>query len=88
MDKDTIAQTYVAHNGRWFFVSTINRESSAMIEPPVPWYAETLAWEWNPDTKERGEIVGQDEAPSGCIYAHQRMVESLFQTGRENGDGS
>jgi hypothetical protein len=41
-----------------FFISTIHRRSSAMLAPDT-WYYETLVWEWNYETKQRGAIVDQ-----------------------------
>ena len=38
---------------RWM-VSTIHRESSVSIVPP-PWFFETIVWELDPKTGERGE---------------------------------
>lgn len=38
-----IAQTYVWSEGKRYFVSTINRASSAMCAPGD--YAETMVWE-------------------------------------------
>ena len=58
MSDVTIAQTEVNHNGKWFFVSTIERDSSAAVSPP-PRYFETLVWEYDRATGERGAIVGQ-----------------------------
>ena len=44
-----------------YFISTIYREAST-IEPM--WYFETMVWEWNAKTKERGAILEQQD--SGC----------------------
>ena len=75
-----IANTKVWHEGKCFQVSTINRESSAMYAAGSL-YAETLVWEL--DAKgQRGSLVGQDEAPQDSIYAHQRMVKRLHETGQ------
>lgn len=35
-----------------YFISTIYRQSSAMVEDC--WYFETMAWEWDEKTKKRG----------------------------------
>ncbi len=42
-----------------FFVSTIYREAST-IEPI--WHFETMVWEWNAETKQRGAIVEMDDS--------------------------
>lgn len=63
-----------------FFVSTINRQSSA-IESYDHRYAETMVWEWNESTRERGDLIGQGEGSEYCIRRHQSIVESLFKWG-------
>ena len=79
MNKALI-QTYVWHEGEAFFVSTINRRSSAAASH-FSFYAETLVWEWFPEIRKRGELIGQDEHLEDSIFAHQRMVQRLFDTG-------
>jgi hypothetical protein len=81
MDSQTLAQTYVQHKGRWFFVSTINRRSSAMTETEL-WYAETLVWEWNPETRKRGRMVGQCEGARNSIVTHQEVMGQLYHYGK------
>jgi hypothetical protein len=80
-----IIQTYVTHKGKEYFISTINRESSSMYGGI---YAETLVWEWDRETRERGDLVGQDEGSRDSIRAHLQMVERIFKTGKcvENED--
>lgn len=82
MDSENkkLAQTYVWHNNEAFFVSTINRQSSASLAYGHI-YAETLVWEWDSETRKRGKIIGQDECAEDSILAHQSMVKSLFKTG-------
>lgn len=80
MNEETVIQTYVQHQGRWFFVSTINRESSAALADGHI-YAETLIWDWNPETKDRGRIVWQDEDIRGSIRIHQNLVKRLHEHG-------
>lgn len=74
----TLAQTEVLHGDKWFFVSTINRRSSADGQI----YAETLVWEWDRKTAKRGDMIGQDENCKDSLFAHQRMVQRLFDTGK------
>ena len=78
-----IIQSYIWHDGKAFFVSTINRESSAMYGGT---YAETMVWEWDEKTRERGKIVGQDEGSADSIYAHQRMCKRIHETGKTSAD--
>ena len=42
-----------------YFISTIYREAST-LEPM--WYFETIVWEWNDKTRERGSIVEMDDS--------------------------
>ena len=77
----TLAQTYVWHSGEGFYVSTINRRSSAALSYGRI-YSETMVWEWNRETKKRGDIIGQDEHCEDSLFAHQRMVQRLFDTGK------
>ncbi len=79
MQSKALAQTYVWHEGKGFFVSTIDRESSAMYAGV---YAETMAWEWDSEERVRGELVGQDESGQGSIARHMLMVQRLYETGR------
>lgn len=60
---EKLIQSYVKE--QWF-VSTIYRQSSAMVSssPYAIWYYETLVCEWNPQTKERGELLALYD--SGC----------------------
>jgi len=74
-----IAQTYVQHNGQWFFVSTINRECSA-IETPVE-FAETIVWELNADGSKGGQMA-QSEDCKGCIGTHLNLVDLFHYRGR------
>jgi len=62
-------QSYVVQ--KWF-VSTIHRKSSAMIEPPVPWFYETIIWEWDAETGKTGKLVSMRESGRGSIGAAKR----------------
>jgi hypothetical protein len=81
MTKNDLIKTYVKHGEKWFFVSTINRESSAAIIPS-PVYAETIVWSTNV-VGERQELLWQGEAYKGSIKTHQRVVEALAAKGAE-----
>lgn len=72
-------QTYVWHGSMAFFVSTIKRDCSAVLNPSP--YNETLVWTWNPHTKERGEMIWQGEDAVGCAYAHFAVVQYLYDNG-------
>ena len=71
--NNKIEQTYIfgGKDDKCYMVSTINRTSST----PIPMrYAETLVWEWDSETRERGHIIDQDEAGTGTRSGHDRMV--------------
>jgi len=51
-----LIQSYIKDK---YFVSTIYRESSTM---PSMWYYETMAWEWNCTTKNRGDLIWQEDS--------------------------
>lgn len=72
----SLAVTYI----RGFVVSTIDRDSSAAVVNMR--YAETLVWEWDEETRKRGQLVAQDEDGEGSIRAHQTMVERIHLTGK------
>ena len=80
MDNVTIAQTYVWHEGEGFFVSTIERDSSAMVEPPAGRFFETLCWEWDRDRSCRGKMLFQANG-SKTLTKHFDMCVQLFQSG-------
>lgn len=72
----TLIQSYVLN--RWF-VSTALRRSSAWNGTP---YFETIAWEWDSKTKERGKIVAQGAAwkiEAGGMKEHFRVINDLIQ---------
>ena len=74
-----IIQSYVCHEDKAYFVSTINRMSSC-TEPIV--YAETLVWEWNKETKVRGDLVGSEMDVKDSIKIHLLVCDKIHRTGR------
>jgi len=78
MNSNTVIQSYVWNNIR-YFVSTIERDSSAMEGPDR--YNETIAWEWPKNGEAphvRGRMVLQDEDCRGSIQTHLRVCEKIF----------
>jgi hypothetical protein len=84
MNSDALIQSYVRHGDKWFFVSTMNRESSALAAYGMV-YAETLVWEWDAEKRERGRIVAQGEGGQDSIYAHLAMCKRIAETGSPEG---
>ena len=77
MDKGKVIQSYVWHANKCFFVSTINRESSAYM---AGMYAETMAWTLDEENK-INEQVGMDSGPLGSIIQHIEICKQLHETG-------
>lgn len=83
---NVIAQTYIYRaEGQCFFVSTINRESSAALAYGAT-YAETMAWEFDRTTNTRGHLVAMDEAATDSIVGHIRVCEALHKHGSVDND--
>lgn len=79
MTKKLLA-TYVYFESRCFFVSTIERESSAAVSPP-PRFAETMVWDFDCQSRERGDIVAQ-AGDGEAFRQHFGVCEQLFRTGK------
>lgn len=78
----TLAQTYISHGEEWFFVSTIDRDSSALAGPER--YAETIVWHLPKGRRGvNGEQLWMGSAYQGSIREHQRIVEAIYAKGRE-----
>lgn len=78
----TLIKSYVKN--KWF-VSTVLRRSSALTDTI---YFETLVWELDSETKERGNLVAMGEAyacESGGMREHFRIIHELMNgaTGEE-----
>lgn len=78
MTDSRVIKTYVFHDHQCFFVSTIERDSSAIDGGR---YNETLVWEHDWEKRERGKMIGQYEGFKGSIKTHQRVVQTLFEDG-------
>lgn len=80
MNDDRVIKTYVWHGGKCFFVSTINRDSSALGSDGR--YAETLVWEFDWEKNERlGWMDHGTSAAENSIRGHIRTVENLHKYG-------
>ena len=78
-DKRVI-KTYVWYGDQCFFVSTITRDSSAMLAPGL--YNETLVWEYDWDNREQKGLIHQAGCPKDSIFKHQEIVNLLYKTGK------
>lgn len=74
-----LLKSYVWHGDDCFFVSTIERDSSAAVSPPLR-YAETLVWEfdWGPQLK--GAMIGM-EGNGPAFKQHMTVCKNLFERG-------
>lgn len=66
-----------------YFISTIYRQASTIVEM---WYFETIVWDWDDKTKERGSILEledsgtyEDQAISNHCLLVKKMNELLNQ---------
>lgn len=80
MDNNRIIKSYVWHLGRCFFVSTIERDSSATEGPRR--FNETLVWDYVWETATPGAMIAQGDGPAGSIKTHMRICEQLFRDGK------
>lgn len=78
--SDQLIRSFVRHGEKWFFVSTINRESSSMVAHGMV-YAETMVWEYDNALGARGGLVFQDEGPRDSIKKHIKCCERISDTG-------
>lgn len=76
----SIAGTNVRHGDKWWRVSTINRASSS-VYCPESIYAETIVWEWDPETKANVRLVHSDSGAAGSINVHLDCVASIWERG-------
>ncbi len=68
------------HGDQCFIVSTIERDSSAKAQPPAMRFNETLAWEYDEETEERGNIVASASGRR-AFDQHVRVCRELFTHG-------
>ncbi len=73
-------KSYVWHDEKCYFVSTIERDSSAAYYPMR--YFETLVWEYDWQTTERGEIVGH-YGNGDAFRQHMKACEDFYRNGKQ-----
>ena len=79
MNDSLLIATTVRHGDKWFHVSTINRDTSAVAGPFR--FAETIVWTFDPVTRQRGGMVWQDEDREGSIARHLTICQRLHESG-------
>lgn len=83
MPTQFLAAQVVRHPAKdeYYYVSTINRDSSAQYYPHR--YAETIVWEWDNEIQKKGRILYQDEAGEWSVRSHNLIIEKLQKNGIE-----
>lgn len=76
---ERVIKSYVWHQGRCFFVSTIERASSACADPSR--YNETLVWDHDWTTGKSGQLMYQRDCCRGSIEQHLDVCRQLYATG-------
>ena len=76
-----LVQSQVFFKDKEFFVSTINRDSSA-VESYGGSYAETIVWEAPLSPSEQPRIVAQGESCRDSVKTHCKFVSDLLEFGR------
>ena len=75
----TLINSYVWYGPQCFYVSTRDRDSSAIL-----WsrrFAETTVWEFDFDKNERGSQVSTYADLEGSIFTHLQVCQFLHKTG-------
>jgi len=83
MTDERKLKSYVFHGDACFFVSTIMRDSSAVGYPSR--YAETMTWEYDWKTNERGKCVDQDGS-GDALTQHMRVASDFYRYGKRKDD--
>lgn len=82
-NKMKLIQTYVFHKDRKFFISTINRLSSAADGGR---YAETMVWDITEGASNKGELIGQTDGGWNCISTHLKVCADIYNNGKMGDD--
>lgn len=78
--SEKIIQSYVWHGEKRFFISTINRETSSVLAAGHI-YAETMVWEWDEKSPERGPLIWQGEDRKDSFHTHILACLNLHDNG-------
>ncbi len=76
---EQIARTFLkAKNGKWYFVSTIDRSCSTIADVV---FSETQVWEWDEENRLQTKIVAEYLSNNGCLLKHLAACEQLHKLG-------
>ncbi len=70
-------KSYVYHNDKCFFVSTIERDYDIPYAGGIVRGYETLVWEYDEETRKRGRIIWQ----GGSLQDHQHICSLFIRAG-------
>ena len=79
MTDKRLIKSYVWFGDKCFFVSTADRDSSAMLGPRR--FAETIVWEFDWEKDERGKQISMHSGSKGNIFTHVQVCQCLHETG-------
>ena len=77
MRDERVIQSYVYYQDKVYFVSTIERDSSALLNPCR--YNETIVWEFKDNKK--GEMLMQEGDCQGSIEMHNIICTEIYKNG-------
>lgn len=78
-----LIKSYVWRCEECFYVSTIERDSSAAAGPRR--FVETIVWTFDWATNERGRQVFMDSDHCGSMATHARVCARIFKEGNPEG---
>jgi hypothetical protein len=78
MNEVRLIKSYIWHGEQCFFVSTIDRDSSA---PEGGVFSETMIWEFSWEENKRGKRVGEFSGSSGSLTKHILCCQCLHDDG-------
>ena len=81
MESTNVIKSYVWYKNDCFFVSTMERDSSASTEPPGSRFNETIVWVYDYENKERKEMISVKNDRQGSIETHNEVCLSLNKFG-------
>lgn len=76
---EQIARSFIkAKDGKWYFVSTIDRSCSTIADVV---FSETYVYEWDEDNRLQKRIVAEFSGAKGCLLKHLAVCEQLYKFG-------
>lgn len=79
--NETVIQSFVWHNNKRYFISTIERDCSSLNVQTR--YNETIVWDWPVGQEQRGTMLFMDEDIAGSISNHISICNRVYSSGEE-----